>query len=137
MSSRHILIVEDSDADFIALKRAFRINQIQNSYSHVNTGDAALEYLCIIKSNGHSQGNVLPGLILLDLNLPGFDGREILRQIKNDQRCKDIPIIIFSTSGSAKDKAACQEQGANDYLQKPIDYASFVQTIKYLKESWL
>lgn len=131
-----ILVVEDSAEDFTALGRAFRKHALQNPVLRCADGDQALEYL-----QGHGKDirwpSVLPAIILLDLNLPGTDGRAVLEAVKQDEVLSTIPVIIFSTSSNNKDVAECYRLGANSYLTKPIDYAAMEEKVRLIVGYWL
>jgi two-component system response regulator len=127
--SQPILIVEDSEDDFEATKRAFSKANLVNPIEHASSGEAALEYL-------KSDTTVKPGIILLDLNMPGLDGRMTLDIIKQNKTLKKIPVVILTTSDDERDVKACYELGANTYIQKPVDFDGLIQAIKQLKEYW-
>lgn len=124
-----ILIVEDSEDDFEATKRAFSKTNLRNPIRHVFSGGEALEYL-------KTEINPKPGIILLDLNMPGLDGRKTLEIIKQQSALKKIPVVILTTSNDERDIKACYELGANTYIQKPVDFDSLIVAIKQLKEYW-
>jgi CheY-like chemotaxis protein len=132
-----ILIVEDSDDDFIATTRAFAKACLHNPVRRCSNGDQALDYLYQRGEFSGPAGAPRPGMILLDLNLPGTDGREVLRVIKSDSRLHQIPVIVLTTSNAEQDISRCYEAGANSYVQKPVDMGGFVQAISRLKEYWL
>ncbi len=127
--SQPILIVEDSDDDFDATKRAFSKANLINPIEHAISGEQALEYL-------KNKDQPKPGLILLDLNMPGLDGRRTLEIIKQHQYLKKIPVVILTTSDDERDVKACYELGANTYIQKPVDFDGLISAIKQLKEYW-
>ncbi|AMJ65534.1 response regulator [Hymenobacter sp. PAMC 26628] len=131
-----VLVVEDSAEDYTALGRAFRKHALQNPVLRCEDGDQALDYLLGYgKAVGWPQ--VLPSIVLLDLNMPGTDGRAVLEVLKNDPRLSYIPVIVFSTSSSATDIDACYQLGANSYLAKPIDYAALEEKIRVTIQYWL
>jgi two-component system response regulator len=127
--SQPILIVEDSEDDFDATKRAFTKANLLNHIEHVVSGEDAIEYL---KDSKQTK----PGLILLDLNMPGMDGRRTLEIIKQQKGLKKIPVVILTTSDDERDVKACYELGANTYIQKPVDFDGLIAAIKQLKEYW-
>lgn len=127
--SQCILIVEDSDDDFYATQRAFNKANLHNPIEHASSGEAALKFL-------QSSGQNKPGLILLDLNMPGMDGRKTLEHIKKDESLKTIPVIILTTSNDERDIDKCYEMGANTYIQKPVDFDGLIGAMKQLKEYW-
>lgn len=135
--NKTILIVEDSDDDFFATTRAFRKADLNNPVQRCSNGDQALDYL--YRRGPYSDISIAPRpcIILLDLNLPGTDGREVLRVLKSDPRLHSIPIIILTTSAAEQDVTHCYDAGANSYVQKPVDMAGFIRSIARLKEYWL
>ena len=124
-----ILIVEDSPDDFEATKRAFSKANLRNEIQHCESGESALAYL-------RSATTERPGIILLDLNMPGLDGRKTLEIIKKTESLKKIPIVILTTSSDERDVKACYELGANTYIQKPVDFDGLIAAIRRLKEYW-
>ncbi|GGG31755.1 response regulator [Hymenobacter glacieicola] len=133
-----ILIVEDSTEDFTALGRAFRKHALQNPVLRCEDGEQALDYL-----QGQGKGRMvgwpqaLPAIILLDLNMPGLDGRDVLGAIKGDPSLQSIPVVMFTTSANAKDVAACYQLGANSYLTKPLAYADLEEKVRLIVHYWL
>lgn len=127
--SQPILIVEDSVDDFEAAKRAFGKANLNNPIKHATSGEEALAYL-------RSQGQVRPGIILLDLNMPGLDGRKTLEIIKRTPELKKIPVVVLTTSDDERDIRGCYEMGANTYVQKPVDFDGLITALKRLKEYW-
>jgi len=135
-SLRPVLVVEDNAEDFIALGRAFRKHALLNPVLRCEDGDQALNYL---QGYGRAAGwpAALPAIVLLDLNLPGLDGREVLDIMKRDPRLHSIPVIIFSSSANARDVEDCYRLGANSYLTKPIEYAALEEKIRLTITYWL
>ena len=131
MKKHHILIVDDDADDREIVKDAFTAASNANEYIFLENGDKLLEYL------ENNAGNGLPSLILMDLNMPGKDGRDILREIKTDQRFLSIPIIVFTTSSSDKDKATSYSLGANCFLTKPDTFQKLVALAKSISNLWL
>ncbi|SDD87775.1 response regulator [Kordiimonas lacus] len=129
-----ILLVEDSEADVRVTKRAFKKLGVDNPVHHCEDGRRAINYLAMSR---RPSGNRWPSLVLLDLNLPGVDGREVLRTIKDDDRYKSIPVVIFSTSDDERDVQDCYALGANSFVKKPHDLNGFVDAIQSLSEFWL
>ncbi|PCH59882.1 MAG: two-component system response regulator [SAR86 cluster bacterium] len=130
-----ILIVEDSDTDFDISIRAFKKTGIINKIFRCTDGDDALDYLY---RRGEYKGNnePLPNVILLDLNLPGTDGREVLETIKADDNLKSIPVIVLTTSSDERDIEQCYRYGANSYILKPVNFESYIEAIQRLKDFW-
>ena len=135
-SLKPILVVEDSAEDFTALGRAFRKNALQNPVLRCEDGDQALAYL---QGHGKVVGwpTSMPAIVLLDLNLPGTDGRTVLATLKRDPLLHTIPVIVFSTSSSSRDIEDCYQLGANSYLTKPIEYAALEEKIRVTINYWL
>jgi len=129
----NILLVEDSHTDIILMKKMLSISNTPNNLYIVEDGVDAIAFL-------HNQNNDIdkprPNLILLDLNLPRKNGREVLVEIKNDDNLKTIPVIILSTSDSEKDILECYANQANCYLTKPMSLKDFHKQIRLLEEFW-
>jgi CheY-like chemotaxis protein len=134
-SGAPILLVEDSPEDFETTRRAFRRAGLRNPMLHCTTGDDALDFL-------HHRGRYTPataprpGIILLDLNLPGTDGREVLAEIKGEHGLADIPVVVLTTSADHRDVEACYQAGANSYVQKPVNLDAFMEAIQRLHDYW-
>ena len=135
--SQTILIVEDNDDDFFATMRAFKKADLANPVRRCTNGDQALDYLFRRGEFSDPDKAPRPGIVLLDLNLPGTDGRQVLRVVKADPDLKKIPVIILTTSRARQDIEKCYADGANSYIQKPVNLEGFVQAIARLKEYWL
>jgi len=131
-----LLVIEDSNEDFEALQRYIHRSPLTIPIYRCIDGDEALTFLYHTGRYADPRSAPRPGLILLDLNLPGTDGREILRQIKQDENLKSIPVVIFTTSNNPKDIAACYRQGANSYIIKPMDFSRLRQSITTLIDYW-
>lgn len=133
---RTILFVEDSDEDYMALTRALRLSNIGHPVRRFSSGEDALDFL--FRRGGFSGGKSfpLPWLILLDLNLPGRDGYDVLGDIKSDPELRIIPVVIFSSSGSERDMKRCYELAANSYLVKPLDFGKFKETVGQCVNYW-
>lgn len=129
-----ILAVEDNDEDFVALVRAFRSVAPGIRVDRCIDGDEALDYL---HRRGEYSGVDAPGLVVLDLNLPGTDGREVLEAVKADEQLRVVPIIVLSTSDSADDVHSSYRGGANCYVQKALDPGEFRRRILALRSFWM
>jgi CheY-like chemotaxis protein len=132
-----ILLVEDSPEDVETTRRAFRRSGLRNPIYHCATGDEALDYLHRRGAYADPASSPCPGIILLDLNLPGTDGREVLEDIKSDAELKQIPVVVLTTSSDDRDVSACYRAGANSYIQKPVDIDGFMRAIERLNGYWL
>jgi CheY-like chemotaxis protein len=134
MRSVEILLVEDSASDADLTEEALSEGKVLNHLHWVQDGVEALAFL-------HRQGKYSdaprPDLILLDLNLPKKDGREVLAQIKADPNLKVIPVVILTTSAAERDILRTYELNANCYVTKPIDLEQFISVVKLIEEFWL
>jgi len=128
-----ILIVEDSQPDFESILRAFKKLGMKNPVYHCASGEKALDYLYRRKEFSDPETSPRPSVILLDLNLPGTDGREVLKEVKSDPNLKSIPIVVLTTSTSEKDIQECYQSGANSYMTKPADWGEFFKAIEHFK----
>ena len=124
--SQPILLVEDSAEDVEATLRALRRAGLANPIHHCADGDEALDYLRHSGRYADGRDAPVPGVILLDLNLPGTDGREVLEAVKRDSGLKAIPVIVLTTSSDERDVQRCYEAGANSYVKKPVDFDGFL-----------
>jgi len=136
MLSQPILLVEDSPEDFETTERAFRRSGLKNPIYRCADGDDALDYLHRRGQYSDPAKAPRPGVILLDLNLPGTDGREVLSEIKQDPNLKQIPVIVLTTSKDERDIEVCYRCGANSYIQKPVDLDGFMKAIERLNDYW-
>lgn len=131
--NRMIVVVEDSDEDYAVLTRLLRRLNVVNPLHRCRDGDDCLHYLDTYPVS-HQQ--LYPGLILLDLNLPGTSGREVLEQMKNHPTLRSIPVTIVSTSSDARDVAYCYNRGANSYIVKQGDLAAYQRILRHLVNYW-
>ena len=131
-----LLIVEDSNEDFETLQRFLRRSLLTIPIQRCVNGEQALEFLNRTRNHPDRATSLRPSLIVLDLNLPGTDGREVLRRIKQDDSLKLIPIVVFTTSNNPKDIEVCYRYGVNSYIVKPIDFAQLKRDIQILVDYW-
>ncbi|OLP19643.1 two-component system response regulator [Leptolyngbya sp. 'hensonii'] len=136
MSSKTIVAIEDSDEDFAALARIMRQFSLDIEVRRFIDGDEALDYLYRTGSYTTLKNAPPPALILMDLNLPGTDGRDIIHQIKQEDQLKTIPIIVLTTSSNPKDVEICYHYGANSYVLKPMGAQELKRTIRDLFHYW-
>jgi CheY-like chemotaxis protein len=129
-----VLLVEDSPSDARLTEEAFRDGKIANKLTVVTDGHDAIAYL---KQKGRFAGAPRPDLILLDLNLPKMDGREVLRRIKTDDEFKTIPVVVLTTSEAEGDVSKAYEYHANCYIRKPVDLKRFLEIISTIEDFWL
>jgi len=132
--SIHILLVEDNPGDARLILEALKETRTRSRLSHVVNGVEAIEFLR--RAGGHAQAG-RPDLILLDLNLPCKDGREVLAEIKADAMLRRIPVIILTTSLAENDILRAYDLNANCYVAKPVDLDQFNRVIRCLDEFWL
>ena len=128
-----LLIVEDSDDDYLFTQRAFKKAKLANPLHRCSNGDDALDYL--FRRNGYEDVQH-PQIILLDLNMPGTNGHQVLKEIKTDSALAKIPVIVLTTSDDPRDIERCYQAGANSYVQKPVDLEGFVAAMTRLKDYW-
>ena len=131
----YLLVVEDSPEDVEALRRCFKKLSITVPFKHLESGDEALEYFDALESRGKPYPD-MPTLILLDLNLPGTDGRDVLRALKGKESARRIPVIVFTTSRDDRDVSRCYEDGANCYIQKPVEMDALIAALSQLMDFW-
>ena len=135
MAPQHpLLLVEDSPEDREATIRALKKAGLANPIQCCIDGDDALDYL--FQRGKYTDAAPRPNLILLDLNLPGTDGREVLTEVKKSEQLRNIPVIILTTSTAARDIEGCYQMGANSYVKKPVDLEGFMLSIQRLKDYW-
>lgn len=132
-----LLVVEDSNADFRMLKRLMRQMDVQSPIYRCQTGDDALALMYKTGPYAVYDTVPLPAIIILDLNLPGIDGRDVLVRLKQDDAFNRIPIIVFTSSSSEEDVAFCYQQGANGYMVKPIGMDALRQMVQAFVAYWL
>jgi len=129
-----ILLVEDSPSDAALTVEALKAGKVVNKLNLVEDGVEAMAYL---KCEGKYAKATRPDLIMLDLNLPRKDGREVLAELKNDPVLKTIPIIVLTTSRSDKDILQSYQLNANCYITKPVDFQQFIDVVKTIEKFWL
>ncbi|MGG6270458.1 response regulator [Leptolyngbya sp. AN03gr2] len=131
-----LLILEDSDEDFVAFERLLLQSQINCRLYRFTDGDEALRFLFCKGEYTDPRNAPRPSLILLDVNLPGTDGKEVLKQLKQDAGLRSIPTIALSGSTDPKEIETLYHLGANSYILKPINTAKFKTTMQLLLEYW-
>jgi two-component system, response regulator len=132
-----ILLVEDNSADAELTIHALEKNRLVNRIRHIEDGAEALDYLFCRGAHSDRRFDEPPRLILLDLKLLKIDGIGILREIKNNDRTKAIPVILLTSSNEDRDMAAGYQLGVNSYIQKPVDFTQFQDVVKQLGMYWL
>jgi chemotaxis family two-component system response regulator Rcp1 len=129
-----ILLVEDNPGDVRLTREALKEAKFRNTLQVVGDGVEALAYL---RRQGQYSGAMRPHLIMLDLNLPRMDGREVLAAIKKDADLRRIPVVVLSSSEAETDIARAYELHANAYVTKPVDIGHFLQVVKSIEEFWV
>ena len=133
MSGRSILLVEDNLGDVRLTREALREADVAVELTAVPDGEQALAFL---RAEGEHAGATRPDLILLDLNLPKKNGLEVLEEIKRDPELRSTPVIMLTTSSSARDIAACYDRGVNCYVVKPLDLDDFTRLVQAINSFW-
>lgn len=128
-----ILLVEDNEADIRLTVEGIKEAKIHNNLHITRDGDEAMDFLL---NRGNHKDAVTPDLILLDLNLPKKDGREVLKEIKNDAELAHIPVVILTTSEAEKDIVKSYRLHANCYVTKPMGLDQFVEVIRVIENFW-
>jgi CheY-like chemotaxis protein len=129
-----ILLVEDDPGDVLMTREAFEHHKIRNALHVVSDGVEALEFL---NREGRFESAPRPGLILLDLNLPRKDGRELLGEIKQDPELRTIPVVVLTTSEAEEDILRSYDLHANAYVAKPVDFEKFAEVVRKIDDFWV
>ena len=129
-----ILLVEDSPADVRLTREALKEAKVLNTLHVVQDGEAAMAFL---RKQGQYAGRPSPDLILLDLNLPRKDGRQVLAEIKLDEKLRRIPVVVLTTSRAEEDVVRSYNLHANAYVTKPVDLTQFLDVIRAIEAFWL
>ena len=124
-----VLLVEDDPGDVLMTREAFEDNKLRNRLSVVSDGVSALEFL---RKEGEHVDAPTPDLILLDLNLPRMDGREVLAEIKADEDLRQIPVVVLTTSKAEEDVLRSYKLHANAYVTKPVDFDCFIEVVRMI-----
>lgn len=135
LHEEYILIAEDDADDRFLFEMAFRENGFEEKLEFVENGVDMINFLKQIKYAKDKRS--FPKYILLDLNMPKKNGREVLLEIKQDAELQHIPIIIFSTTCNEQEKLRCQELGADDYFSKPHSFENLLQSVFTLRNKWI
>jgi two-component system, chemotaxis family, response regulator Rcp1 len=130
----HILLVEDSPSDVAMTTAALREGRIANELHVVSDGAAAMSF---VRHEGRYSEAPRPDLVILDLNLPKMDGREVLEQIKSDDDLKVIPVVVLTTSSSDEDIVRSYRLQANSYVTKPVGLEPFLAAVRGIEDFWL
>jgi len=132
---RTILLVEDSDADAEMTIDALRQAKLANPIVHVEDGVEALDYL-FARGDYADKANGVPAVVLLDIKMPRLDGIEVLREIRNSEKHKHVPVVILSSSREETDLARSWDLGVNAYVVKPVNASQFFEAVQTLGQFW-
>lgn len=131
--SVEILLVEDNPGDVVLTKGAFKAAKLANNMHVAEDGEEAMNFLN--KVDGYEDA-VTPDIILLDLNLPKKDGREVLEEIKNNSKLRRIPVVILTSSQADQDVMKMYDMHANSYIVKPVNLEKFIEIVKAVESFW-
>ena len=134
MKDVHILLVEDNEGDILLTREALLDAKINNQVSVVRDGEAAINFL---NSTLQQDRHLLPDLILLDINLPKIDGKEVLHYIKTNPGLKKIPVVMLTTSSSELDVVDSYNNHANCFITKPVDLNKFFDVVRMIEDFWI
>jgi CheY-like chemotaxis protein len=134
---KDILLVEDNPDDVELTRLAFEEASVANRVVVAADGAEALDYLFARGQHADRDPSQLPSIVLLDLNLPKLDGREVLQAIRADPATRDLPVIVLTTSAEPFDVEASYALGVNSYIQKPVDFEQFVWAVRQVGLYWL
>jgi CheY-like chemotaxis protein len=134
LGARPILLVEDNPMDVDLTLEAFKEHCVVNPIHVCRDGEEALQYMTEHRA---ATDVLLPALVLLDLRLPKVDGIEVLRQARNNDVWKQVPVVVLTTSRENEDIKAAYQLGVNSYIVKPVDFLAFAEVVKTIKVYWL
>lgn len=137
MMHKEILLVEDNQDDVELTRIAFREAKVANHLVVARDGAEALDYLFARGAHAGRDPDDLPSIVLLDLNLPKVDGREVLQAIRENERTRSLPVVVLTTSAEPFDLESTYALGVNSYIQKPVDFERFVWAVKQVGLYWL
>jgi CheY-like chemotaxis protein len=137
MTQKEILLVEDNPDDVELTRIAFAEAKVANNLVVVGDGVEALDYLFARGQYAHRDPDDLPSIVLLDLNLPKVDGREVLQAIRANEKTRGLPVVVLTTSTEPFDVEASYALGVNSYIRKPVDFEQFVWAVKQVGLYWL
>lgn len=130
-----ILMADDDDDDYLLTQKALKASKLLNTLVRVSDGEELLDYL--LKRGDYAEvETVRPGIILLDLNMPRKDGREALKEIKEDESLRDIPVVVFTTSKAEEDVFRTYQLGVNSFITKPVTFNNLLEVMTSLGRYW-
>lgn len=130
----HLLLVEDNPADVTLTRKALRLGEVIDSIDVVGDG---VEALSLLRREAPYEQALRPDLVLLDLNLPRMDGRELLEVIRADAALRSIPVVVLTSSEDEVDIQRCYQSGANCYVSKPVDLHAFLAAVRAIETFWV
>lgn len=134
MKPVHILLVEDNEGDIVLTLEAFNDVKLRNKVSVVRDGEEAILFL---NREGKFAEAEAPDIVLLDINLPKIDGKEVLSYIKRSEVLKALPVVMLTTSSSEKDIQDAYSGFANCYITKPVDFTKFIDVVRSIENFWI
>lgn len=132
MKGINILLVEDNEGDILLTLEAFEESKIINSIKVIKDGDKAIKFF-----EGLTNGDEVPNLVLLDINLPKLNGHEVLAYLKNNSKYRGTPVVMLTTSSSEKDMMSAYQNHVNCYITKPVDVSDFMKAITKIEDFWI
>ncbi len=132
-----ILLVEDQSYDADLTRRALKVNNLDDNFLHINDGKEALDFLMARGKYTHRQELANPVVVLLDLDLPRVHGTKILKELRNTERTKNIPVVVLTVSADDPMIKECYDLGANSFIVKPVDSVKFHEAINEVGSYWL
>lgn len=132
-----ILLVEDYTFDADLTRRALKVNNLDESFLHISDGKEALDFLLAQGDYAHRQNLPNPDVVLLDLDLPKVHGTKILKEIRNHDRTRHLPVVVLTISAEDPMIKKCYDLGANSFIEKPVDSVKFHQAINEIGSYWL
>jgi two-component system response regulator len=135
--SRIVLLVEDNPDDVDLARRAFTRSPWIKEIAVARDGAEALDYLFATGAHAGRDRTAMPGVVLLDLNLPKIDGLEVLRRLREDERTRRLPVVVLTSSNEEQDLFRSYELGANSFVRKPVDFGHFIEIAEQLGQYWL
>ncbi len=130
----HILLVEDNEGDIVLTLEAFHDVKLRNKVSVVRDGEEAIRFL---NREGEYREAEAPDIVLLDINLPRINGKEVLSYIKSSEQLKSLPVVMLTTSSSGRDIQESYAGHANCYITKPVDFAKFIEVVRSIENFWI
>ena len=137
MDNTKVLLVEDNQEDAVLTLRALKKNNIENTVYVVRDGVEALDFLFCTNKYAKRDPHDMPQLILLDMELPNMNGLEVLRRVRADDRTRQLPVVVLTSSDEERHIAESYRSGANSYVCKPTDFLEFMESVRQLGSYWL